>query len=333
MKLGFGLRLAMYSNMHMEPEENLPVIFREERRRAFWCLYLQDRLISLSRERFSVIQDETCGVRLPCSEEAWRQGREEMAPTLECFSHDYLEQEAVDSCCPLALIVVVVSVLGRVSRYILQGKGSSQVSPPWSPASPYTTISSTLLQLELHFGLNEPAMESLERRCYAGGAVDEHLAGSFMYAKAVFHLCHCLLHHPFLLQQRLQQLKQKAPPSFLRNVWDTCRTHAKNLTDVKDVRNHNITILTSLYGYCTMVAGTIHILSMSDERAETRQAGLTHYKAALQFLHELSCYWKHAALMVNTSANELGRRFCLFSKRTLTESHRTRRADSNDSTS
>ncbi|KEZ40118.1 hypothetical protein SAPIO_CDS9147 [Scedosporium apiospermum] len=48
-----------------------------------------------------------------------------------------------------------------------------------------------------------------------------------------------------------------------------------------------------------MVAGTIHILSMSDERAETRQAGLTHYKAALQFLHELSCYWKHAALMAS----------------------------------
>ncbi|KAJ4252790.1 hypothetical protein NW762_010696 [Fusarium torreyae] len=48
-----------------------------------------------------------------------------------------------------------------------------------------------------------------------------------------------------------------------------------------------------------MVAGTIHLLSMHDEKESIREEGKTYYEAALKFLQELSCYWRHAGLMVN----------------------------------
>ncbi|KAF7556959.1 hypothetical protein G7Z17_g1014 [Cylindrodendrum hubeiense] len=299
MKLGFALRIALHSKLYMESSADVSPVFREERKRTFWSLYLQDKLICLSKERLSNLSDEECKIPLPCSEAAFREGRDENAPLLSSVTGDCLDQEAADACCPLALIAVMASTLSRVSHYVLQETRYSQLGLPWSSNSPYAAISSTLLQLEHYFGVNEDPKESLARRCFVDGAVDQHLAGSFIYAKALFHLSHCLLHHPFLIQQRLKKLKQRTPPTFIKAAWDNCKAHAKSLTDLKDMKNHNVVILTSLYGYCTMVAGTIHVLSMNDESASVREEGKKHYHSALEFLRELSCYWKHAALMVN----------------------------------
>jgi hypothetical protein len=147
--------------------------------------------------------------------------------------------------------------------------------------------------------MNEDPAESLKQRCTVDGVVDQLLAGSFIFAKAMFHLSHCLLHHPFLIQQRLQSGKQKAPSVFMKTAWEKCRTHAKSITDLLDMKNQNVLILTSIYGYCIMVAGTIHALSTNDERDHIRKESQRHYRAARESLQDLSCYWNHAALMVS----------------------------------
>ncbi|KAH7268504.1 fungal-specific transcription factor domain-containing protein [Fusarium solani] len=299
MKLGFAIRLVLHSKLHLEPEGNLDPIFREERKRTFWSIYLQDKLISLSRERFSILRDEECRIQLPSSEVAFREGRHEEAPTLQQFTGDCLDQESADTCCPLALIAVMASILSRVSYYVLQENRDSQLGLPWSSTSPYASISSTLLQLEICFGMNEDPKITLRERCYIDESIDQHLAGPFIYSKALFHLSHCLLHHPFLIQQRLQKLRQRAPPIFINTAWKSCRAHAKRLIELKDTKHHNVLVLTSLYGYCTMVAGTIHVLSMNDDDQSIREQGQEYYNSALDFLNDLSCYWKHAALMAN----------------------------------
>jgi hypothetical protein len=189
------------------------------------------------------------------------------------------------------------STLNRVSRYVLQDNQFSQLGAPWAAASPYAAISSTLLQLEHHFGMNESHADIVERRCMVNGSVDMHLAGPFIYAKALFHLSQSLLHHPFLMQQRLQRLKQRPPPSFARLAWQICRTHANSLTDLEDIKNHNVHCLTSFYGYCTMIASTIHVIAMNDENPTVREESKRNHQIALECLRELSCYWKHAALM------------------------------------
>ncbi|KAL9562312.1 hypothetical protein ACKAV7_013395 [Fusarium commune] len=298
MKLGFAIRLAQNNKLHLEPDPSLPVAEREERKRTFWSLYLQDKLISLSRGRFSGIRDEECKVSLPCSEDAFKESREEKTPFLDELTGDCVEQEAIDGCCPLGLINVMASILGRVSHYVLHDTQTSQMGLPWSSTAPYATLSSALLQAEHYFGMNEDPVESLKQRCTVDGVVDQLLAGSFIFAKAMFHLSHCLLHHPFLIQQRLQSGKQKAPSIFMKTAWEKCRTHAKSITDLLDMKNQNVLILTSIYGYCIMVAGTIHALSMNDERDHIRKESQRHYRAAMESLQDLSCYWNHAALMV-----------------------------------
>jgi hypothetical protein len=308
MKLGFAIRLAQNNKLHLEPDPSLPAPEREERKRTFWSLYLQDKLISLSRGRFSGIRDEECKVSLPCSEDAFKEGREEKTPFLDELTGDCVEQEAVDSCCPLGLINVMASILGGVSHYVLHDTQTSQMGLPWSSTAPYATLSSALLQAEHYFGMNEDPAESLKQRCTVDGVVDQLLAGSFIFAKAMFHLSHCLLHHPFLIQQRLQSGKQKAPSIFMKTAWEKCRTHAKSITDLLDMKNQNVLILTSIYGYCIMVAGTIHALSMNDERDHIRKESQRHYRAAMESLQDLSCYWNHAALMVSPNLCSLKER-------------------------
>ncbi|RGP61092.1 transcriptional regulatory [Fusarium longipes] len=296
MKLGFAVRLAQNHRLNLEPDISIPVASREERRRTFWSLFLQDKLISLSRGRFCAIRDEECKLSLPSSEEAFREDREEHTPLLEELTGDCVEQEAVDGCCPLGLILVMASILGRVSHYALHDTKTSQMA--WSSTSPYATLSATLLQAEHYFAMDEDTTESLAKRCTVNGTIDQHLAGSFIFAKAMFHLSHCLLHHPFLIQQRLQSSKQKAPSTFMKTAWEKCRTHAKSITELMDMKSKNVLILTSIYGYCIMIAGTIHALSMNDERESIRKQSREHYSASIESLQELSRYWAHAALMV-----------------------------------
>lgn len=189
----------------------------------------------------------------------------------------------------------MASALNRVSQYVLHENRYSELGAPWSPSSPYTAISASLLQLEAHFALNESAADRI-----ASQPANQEGTGAFVYAKALFHLSHCLLHHPFLLQQRLQRLGEKAPLSFSRAAWDVCHTHAQALTRLKRLRRSNVLMLPSLYGYCSMIAGTIHAIGMRDERPTVAQEAKEYFEQAIEFLQDVSRYWKHASLMVRS---------------------------------
>lgn len=298
MKLGFALRLALRTRFHLEPDPNLPPAVKEERRRVFWALYIQDRLISLSRENIPVFRDEQCRVRLPCSEVVFRNCTEERTPELEAVKTDSVDESVIRTCSPLALTVVLASSLGQVTQYILLENRASRPAPPWSPTSPYVAVVSNLMQLETHFGINEPLKDHLDRSCATNGSIDQHVAGPLIYSRALFHLCQCLLHHPFLLKQLINLSQQKAPPSFLSRAWETCRSHAISLNHLNSMRNQNVMLLTSLYGYSTMIAGTIHVLSMHDQNPLVREEAKEHYNHCITFLRELSHFWKHAGLML-----------------------------------
>lgn len=300
MKLGYALRLALRGRFHLEPDPSLPLVDKEERRRTFWSLYIQDRLISLSREYIPVLRDSQCKVRLPCSELAFRSSREEHTPQLEDLNSDSVDDSVVEICSPLAQCVVIASSLSRVTEYVLLEDRASKPAPPWSPRSPYAIVSSNLMQLESYFAMNKPISDELDRKCTVNGAIDQQLAGPLIYSRLLFHLCHCLLHHPFLLKRLTQQSQQRAPARFLSTTWDTCRFHAVCLSNLNQLRSQNLVLTTSLYGYSTMIAGTIHVLSLHDRTSSTSAGAEEHYRDSIEFLRELSHFWKHAGLMVRS---------------------------------
>lgn len=245
-------------------------------------------------------------MQLPSDDLSFRKGSEPEAPppTLDALVGDSPTVTSLAATSHFALVILMASTLNRVARYVLQGHGSNQHTLPWSSTSQYAALESTLLQLELNYGIGEPVESTLKGTCMTDGSVDQQIAGPLVYARALFYLSGCLLHHPFLLQQRIERFTSKVPPTFLPKAWNLCRTSAKAMNMLQEVRNYGCVTLSSFYSYCTMVTGSVHSLFAHDLDENVRMESIEQYDFSLRFLRELSFYWKSAGRMVHFPMND-----------------------------
>ena len=289
----------------VEPDKDMGPIQQEERRRVFWSFFLCDKMISCGRERPPVINDNQCKLQLPADESMWRAGHYHQTPTLDKLADDNTDS-VLNTLSPFAITIVVASLLGRCAQYALGEH--EEVTPggktlPWNPRSKYSSIHSQLLQLESEVGLNEPLGPKIAHMCtLPDGSVDQHSAAPLVLAHTLFFLCQCLLYHPFLIKQRLARIGQKTPQSFLAQTFHSCRAAATALSRLMDdVKSLNCESLTPFYdpfyGYCTMVAGTIHSMFMSSSDPVAVDTATSSFKSSLQNLAELSYYWKSCGMM------------------------------------
>ena len=298
-KVGLAIRIAYYLRLMIEPDPSFSPIEQEERRRVFWSFYVLDKLISCGRERPPAMLDEDCKLQLPGDERSFRDGSRQQSPTLDQFAS---ESSSTPSLLPgntFALLVLMSSVFGKCAQYTLQEHKYPTQGTPWDPRSPFSSIYCTLLQMESDFGLGDPLTGKIQQDFVTDGVVNQQATGPLVYAHCLFHLCQCLLHHPFLLRQRLAKLKVRAPASFLIRVVDSCKAHAIALTNLlEEVKSAGFKTIASFYGYYNYLPGTIHALFLNSEDIATREAAENAYAACLRNLHELSYHWKHAELMV-----------------------------------
>lgn len=305
-KLGLAIRIAQRYHFNDEPDSRLEPWEREVYRRTFWSIYLLDRLISCGRERPPAIRDRDCRLRLPCSERAFRQCSQTQSPTLSQLIGDAPEVTTLPAQSHFCLIILMAATLNRVVHYILREDTQFGDAVPWSAASRYSALESTLCRLELNFGMLVPLNNILNRTLNVDGVVDMRTAGPLIYSRAIFHLAGCLLHHPFLLQHRLGNMASRAPADFLHKAWASGRKHATAISMLQETQSLGYITVSCFRGYCAMVAGSIHILFSSDGDEEVRTASIQHYKECRNFLGELSHYWESSTRMV-----------CLFRRKPL----------------
>ena len=305
-KVGLAIRIAQDFRLMLEPDPDLAPIHQEERRRVFWSFYIADKLISCGRERPAAILDEDCMVQLPCDENAFRAGNRQQTLTIGQVTSE-APHILLNSLSPFALTTVMASTLGRCAQYTLgeqENPGPGGQCSPWSPKSKFSTIQSTLLQLESDFGLGESLIEKIRRNfTRVDGTIDQHRGAPLVFSHALFHLCRCLLYHPFLLKQRLENTGVKAPHSFVVQAFDGCKAAAMSLSKLMDeVKRLSCETLSTyydpFYGYCTMVAGTIHALFSHSNDRHVVEASRTSFETTMRNLEELSLYWKSSSLMV-----------------------------------
>ncbi|KAF2708441.1 hypothetical protein K504DRAFT_306967 [Pleomassaria siparia CBS 279.74] len=301
-KVGLAIRLAQDFRLMVEPDPDLDPIQQEERRRVFWSFYLCDKMISCGRERPAVILDDQCKLRLPGDENEWRDGHDQEAPTL----HQLDEHTQMNTLSPFAIATVMASLLGKCAQYALgeQEEQTPGEKPlPWNPRSKYSSLHSSLLQIESDVGVNGSLPKKLaDLFTNTDGTFDPHRAAPLILAHTIFFLCQCLLYHPFLLRQRLIRLNQRVPQSFLVQTFHSCHSAASALSQLMDdVRSLGCETLSTyydpFYGYCTVVAGTIHsmFLQSSDPLIVTNAAA--SFESSMQNLTELSLYWKSCGMM------------------------------------
>ena len=273
----------------------------EECRRTFWSLYLLDRLISCGRARPPAIVEASCQLRLPCTDDAWRDGSCNITQKLESLADRDLCDTKEQA--PLTLVVLASHVLSRCTQYMLQDCDTRSRYLPWDPNSNYASIASDVFYLQSHYKFHDCVAEILTLTTANNGHIDQSQAGPMVFARALVYLTSCLLNHPFLTRRRLHGSQVVDSSYFLSNSFDTCQYHARRLSSLlHNASEAGCFMLSSFYGYCAVVAGSIHILSMNNLRIEVDEQDLRHLQSCESIIDNLTMYWANASLLVRRAA-------------------------------
>jgi hypothetical protein len=296
-KIGLSVRIAQDLKFMMESAAHLPYADQEERRRVFWSVYLLDRLVSCGRGRPPAILDASCQLQLPCDEVTWRLGIWKETPTLEQLScRTLLEAEQQG---PFAHVIIMAYTLSRGAQYMLQQFNVRNRDPPWDANSDFASIQSDLLYLESLLEMYRPPRDLVARYSSTNGEIDQHIAGPAVFSRVLFHLCYCLLNHPFLLRRRLESCQMVAPSSFLSHAFDSGWEHAKRMTNLlQEARDAGAIAQTSFYGYCAVVAGTIAALHLHQGTDSKRVESAALLETNIRFVEDISRYWRNVSSMV-----------------------------------
>jgi hypothetical protein len=315
-KLGMAIRLSQYMRLNMEPQHDgsMSPLLREERRRVLWSLYLLDRLISCSRSRPPTIADDDCQTYLPATEQEYREANfTEQRLTLQQVLKALSLHSELRNSSSFTKIVIASTILGRVSRYVMQDCTHSDAVVPWSPQSTFSDLEASLLDFESCVSTSESL---------ASGEQDNECTGHLVFARMLFHLSYCLLNHPFIMQQRLSKLDRPAPQIFLKKYESLAQAHARwittEMTHVSKTHDH---MLASFFTYCQTVAGSVHA-SMNAMHFPTidiidnEDEALYHECKAN--LNAMSSRWPCAVRMVSFS-HRMKRKWSLISSRRSTD--------------
>lgn len=300
LKIGLAARISQGLGLMGEPDAWLPAAEQEERRRAFWSVYLLDKLISCGRSRPLVILDQDCQVQLPCDEVTLRLGEIKKTYTLNQLLN--WNTEIAESPSPFALVILLASIFGRCTRYVYANRHTDEI-PPWDTESEYTAINSSLLLFESYAKSGDASVVDMARQsAKATGTPNHQELGHQTFAHTLFHLCHCLLNHPFVLDLRLQPFGSKAPHSFVTRALQNGIDHATQLVRLlRDVSEAGGLVESSFYAYSVAIAGGILSIVSQDEHQKLpcrTSEMLECFQHALDILDRLAQVWTHAANMV-----------------------------------
>jgi hypothetical protein len=300
-KIGLAVRISQDLHLMMEPDPTLPVAEQEERRRLFWSLYLLDRFVSCSRQRPPAILDVDCQVQLPSNEVSCRRGVIQKTELLGNIGTG--NDESAYEPGQFALLVLMGRTLGRCARYMLDSRQANKEMAPWNPQSEYAAINSTLLCYESYLDIGSPLKEYIQRDMLKlDGDVDLEPAGHVIFSRMIFHLCHCLLNHPFLLRMRVDAANAKAPITWYSAALKLGLQHAGRLSSIfGTAKEAGFTASTSFYGYCLLVAGTIHALYTHTDNPDVLLEVMEYLNTDLRHLDDLAKHRNNANLIVSLS--------------------------------
>ncbi|KAH0533090.1 hypothetical protein TsFJ059_001700 [Trichoderma semiorbis] len=300
LKIGLAVRIAQDLQLMKEPKNTLSPIEQEEHRRAFWSIYLLDKLVSVGQSRPPAISEEDIHVQLPVDEETFRRGVWKKTPTLHQLINWKSEGDsAVNS--TFTQTILAATALGRCVRYVLHGREIDEM-PPWDPRSDFTLLNTFLLLIDHHLQVETtPIPQIVQQYRKPDGTLDFQSLEHVVFARIIFHTAHCLLNHPFLLRMRLQKGNCKVPPKFLTRSFEVSCDHARAISSVvEDAITSGCHVQSSFYAYASILAGGILSLAIHIDQEKgqvTDPELLSHYQKAIHILERVGRRWDHASKM------------------------------------
>lgn len=299
-KIGLAVRFAQGLRLNSEPDATLPTWEQEEYRRTFWSIYALDTFVSCCRARSPSILDDDCTVRLPTSALSFPANSPSKHPPTLAILKNLPDVSACASLNQFALLILATSTLGRIVKYNSQ-QTNRKAFPPWDFRSDFAKISTILLSFETLFSVEDLNLSKFLRdNNEISEGIDKPWEGIFVWARGVYHLSCCLLHHPLYLHRHLQHHRDSFPRSFARASLHRCQEHVKHLTNIIHVViETGCCARGSFLGYFAAVAGSVNRLYEHSvdpvERAQAQQLS----QICLDFLGQGPVNWASYPRMVS----------------------------------
>jgi hypothetical protein len=196
--------------------------------------------------------------------------------------------------------IALVSVLGRTIKCMMNMENDQE--NPWQSDSEYRRIHSDLEFLKELAVNNSPVLaapgqarpqDEMQDR-------DRERIAHMVLSHTLYHLCHCILSHPYLLSLKIQSLSSSdIPPSWLEDTRASCLVHAGSLiTVLVEAKAAGYMPVPSVYSYCILVASTIHALYLHSDDVVVSHSSADYLKTSLEYLSEISELWTNAQMMV-----------------------------------
>jgi len=296
-KIGVAVNVAQAMHMMTEPPTELPFSAQEERRRTLWSIYLLDKLATCGRHRPSLFQDQSIRIQLPCSDENFRTSTPQQVVSLEGFLR--FVDFRVDHMETLAPTVVVASLLSQVANYTFQRDITGDRKAPWDHTSEYQTICSQLAQFETLFDCYGDIQATILNTPLRQSEPNVPITESTILTYVLYHLCYCLLQHPFLIRRRLERTQFKIPAGFLSRTIVSCFTHAQELTrTLENAARAQYKVSATFLSYASTVAGSIHCLFQHSLDCLTRIQSVEALQSSIMHISGKTRFWKTSGRMV-----------------------------------
>ncbi|CEJ61031.1 hypothetical protein PMG11_09577 [Penicillium brasilianum] len=298
-KVGLAVRIAQDCGLMLENATYLPYAEQEERRRVFWSVYLLDRLVSCGRGRPPAIVDASCHLQLPSDESIWRSGLWTRTQSLDEMANRTLSMSQRQGA--FAQVIAIAQILGRIAQYMLQDSNIRSPHPPWDPSSDFAAVESDLLHFEAYLEIQVSVKDVLAPHISAEGVVDSQCTGPIIFSRALFHLCYCLLNHPFLMRRRIDTCRNLAPMSFMKRSSDLAWHHAQQMMAlIREARKCGCSFHSSSSGYAVTVAGSIIALRTYDSDPQAFEKHQVLLDEALLYLDTVGQHWSNVVTMAST---------------------------------
>lgn len=288
-KIGLCVRLAQTLRLgEQSAYDEWPDKKRREGCMTFWSVYLLDKLVSVGRHRPPTILDADCTVSLPSSYFGSRKFYLPLSAITQPV--EGVEMPELDD---FALTILMASTLGRTIRYCLQHVSNSSYAL-WDSRSEFSNIHGTLLNFETFSNSHSEAFDvTVDFGPSAARNADFAGCGHFLFAHVLYHLNHCILHHPFLLKYRFQASKTRAPCTFMREAISRNKEHADRLVSILKFLQSQRLPLPSFYGFCAVIAGVIQCLHSAATSSDTVSPEGYLFQICLDFLEHAPQQYVH----------------------------------------
>lgn len=292
-RIGMAISIAQSLNLMSEPP-NLANSTGEEHRRTLWSLYMLDRLGTCGTNRTGLFPDSALRLRLPCPENTFRDGLPNDSPTLKNLNESPPDQ--LGNFGALARVILLASTLSCIAGFSLQQSWQTQREPPWTQNSEHAKLITRLNSLSTYFDKRQPFDPT---SWSSGGREDSDEIALCIFSHILYHLCYCMLQHPFVLKRRHRPNDAPFPSDFLSDNLQKNWQHAQDLTHTLSYATQKkMPTWSSFYAYCSLVAGTINCLHCLSTEENIQKMSELAVQMNFLFLERQAKLYGNSAQMV-----------------------------------